>query len=132
MILIPDGKHLDFFSVFHQYDNLTISKSKIKVANSFQNMIKWSVRDAVSGQFPRKFRIFLQILGKNIAIQFFCHFICQAEIRFGRRSVKQNLSFPYQFPSFNFLTHSSGICTPKYFQMSKNCDLNFILYIFLY
>ena len=52
--------HLYFCRIFHQFDNLTISKSKIKVADSFQNMIKWSLAIWSSAvvSFPESLRVF--------------------------------------------------------------------------
>ena len=124
--------HLYFCRIFHQSDNLTISKSKIKVANSFQNMIKWSQARRCSGQFSGKFARFFPGMFVNILIQFlFRHFICQVEIRFYIRSVKYNLSFPHQFSSFNFLTYSSGICTSNTLKSQINCDFKTLYLIIL-
>ena len=115
---------LYFCRIFHQFDNLTISKSKIKVANSFQNiMIKWSLAMRCSAvvSFPESLRdFFSQNVCKYLDSG---HFICQVEIKFYSRSVKYNLSFPHQFSSFNFLTYSSGICTSNTLKSQINCDL---------
>ena len=65
--------HLYFCRIFHQFDNLTISKSKIKVANSFQNMIKWSLAMRCSAvvSFPESLRDFFLKMFVNILIQAF-------------------------------------------------------------